>query len=65
MSLAKRPACDMREASPTPHPDTLRLDKLARIIEGGRDYMAFADYVLTAVNVTPDDLRAYIDGLED
>ena len=55
----------LSEAATTPHPDTLRLEKLAKLLltwdEDADCYWLFGH---TKGN-TPDDLRAYIDGLED
>ena len=60
-----------REASSTPHPDTLRLEKLAKDLNRWvQKYREYGDSRLSRrfsdiCGMTADDLRAYIDGLED
>lgn len=46
--------------SPTPHPDTVRLERLA--IKASLD--ATVGWWMESGGITPDDLRAYIDGME-
>ena len=58
------------DATPTPHPDTLRLEKLAKDLNHYYGAASGAECLLewwqhVPGDVSPDDLRTYIDGLED
>ena len=60
----------LREAESTPHPDTLRLEKLAKNLNHYYGAASGAECLLewwqhVPGDVSPDDLRTYIDGLED
>ena len=55
---------------PTPHPDTLRLEKLAKNFNHYYGAASGAECLLewwqhVPGDVSPDDIRTYIDGLED